>query len=76
VVGPVVGAVALVVRAVVVVLAMVMMLAVMVTGRVVGAVLGEGGSGTPYGEGQCDGERRGYARHELHSCLLMDEFRS
>jgi hypothetical protein len=54
----------------VMVFAVVVMLAVVVAGRIVGAVLGDGGSGAPDGEGQCDGERRGYARYELHSCLL------
>jgi hypothetical protein len=55
----------------VVVFAVVMMLAVVLTvmmaGRVVGAMLGDGGSGAPNDEGQCDGERSGYARYELHS---------
>jgi hypothetical protein len=81
VVGPVVGAVALVMVAVVVVVfAVVMMFAVVLTvvvaRRVVGAVPGDGGTGTPDGDGERDGERCGYARYEFHSCLLMDEFRS
>jgi hypothetical protein len=79
VIGPVVGAVALVMVAVVlVVFAVVVMLPVVLTvvvaGRVVGTVLGDGGSGTAYGERQGDGERCGYARDWLHSCLLVDEF--
>jgi hypothetical protein len=53
--------------AVVMVLAVMVMLAVVVTRRVVGAILGDGCSGPPYGEGQGDGERSGYARYELHS---------
>jgi hypothetical protein len=58
------------VAVVVVVSTVVMMFAVVLTAVmarwVVGAVLGDGGTGTTYGDGQCDGERRGYARYRFH----------
>jgi hypothetical protein len=59
----------------VVMLAVVMVLAVMLTlivgWRVVGTVLGNRGSGAADGKCEGDGERCGYARYELHLCLLI-----